>query len=217
MKNKTLRCACFALGVVINSFGIAFITKGALGTSPISSVPYVLSLRFAPSFGVFSFALNSIFILLQIALLRKDFRPVDFLQFAVNLVFSLFIDLSMSALSWLEPKTLLWQVVSVVAGSAILGFGICLEVAPAVLYVPGDGLVNAITNTFHLRFGSVKVGFDLTLMAIALALSFIFFGSLRGLGIGTVLSALLVGRFVNLFNGRLTLFGRLAALQSPAV
>lgn len=35
------RFACFACGVVINSFAIALITKGDMGTSQISSVPYV--------------------------------------------------------------------------------------------------------------------------------------------------------------------------------
>ena len=45
--NKTiLRYFYFLLGLFINSFGIAFITKSALGTSQISSVPYVLSLYF---------------------------------------------------------------------------------------------------------------------------------------------------------------------------
>ena len=36
----------FTLGLIINSFGVAFITKSALGTSQISSIPYVLSLKF---------------------------------------------------------------------------------------------------------------------------------------------------------------------------
>ena len=42
--NKTVRYLFFVIGVMINSFGVALITKAALGTSPISSVPYVLSL-----------------------------------------------------------------------------------------------------------------------------------------------------------------------------
>ena len=49
------RYLVFIIGVLINSFGISFITKASLGTSPISSVPYVFSLRFAPTLGEFSF------------------------------------------------------------------------------------------------------------------------------------------------------------------
>ena len=43
MKHLAPRYGFFVLGVAINSFGVAFITKSALGTSQISSVPYVLS------------------------------------------------------------------------------------------------------------------------------------------------------------------------------
>lgn len=33
----------FLIGLFISSFGVSFITKAELGTSPISSIPYVLS------------------------------------------------------------------------------------------------------------------------------------------------------------------------------
>ena len=46
MHNLVRRYCYFLLGLAINSFGIAFITKSALGTSQISSVPYVLSLQY---------------------------------------------------------------------------------------------------------------------------------------------------------------------------
>ena len=89
----------FIIGVLINSF--ALITKGALGTSPISSVPYVLSLQFPSfSFGMTTFLINSLFILVQIILLKKNFKPLQFLQFGVNILFSSFIDFSMSLLSF---------------------------------------------------------------------------------------------------------------------
>ena len=94
-----LRCAAFAGGVVINSFGIAFITKAALGTSPISSLPYVLSLYFPLSLGEFTFIMNVLFIAAQFALLGRRINPVQLLQMAVNLLFSAAIDVSMSMLS----------------------------------------------------------------------------------------------------------------------
>ena len=53
MERKLLRILCFVAGILINSFGIAFITKAALGTSPISSLPYVLSQRFTLTLGQF--------------------------------------------------------------------------------------------------------------------------------------------------------------------
>ena len=78
--------------------------------------------------------------------------------------------------------------------------------------VPGEGIVQAITAVSGCRFGSVKVGFDATLVATALVLSLLFFHRLQGLGVGTILSALAVGRIVNLYNRRLPLISRISAL-----
>ena len=102
-------------------------------------------------------------------------------------------------------------------GCAVLGFGISVEVAPDALLVPGEGIVGAITERTGKRFGSVKIVFDVTLVAIALILSFCFFYGVNGLGLGTVVSALIVGRFVNLFNAHLPLIPRIRMLRAVSV
>ena len=213
MKNNTAkRYLFFLIGILINAFGVALITKAALGTSPISSVPYVLSLRFAPTLGAFTFVMNLLFIILQPVLLRRDYQPIQLLQIVVNIVFSWFIDVSMNLLGWLEPQNIAVELLVLLLGCAVLGFGISVEVAPDVLLVPGEGLVGALTAASGRRFGSVKVAFDVTLVLISLALSLLFFHRLNGLGLGTVISALLVGRFVNLYNSRLPLIAHIARL-----
>lgn len=115
------RFAFFALGVVINSFGVALITKGALGTSAISSVPNVV-------------------------------------------------------------------------------------------VVPGEGVVRAIAQVTKIRVGTVKAAFDITLIVIAGVMSLICFHELRGVGVGTVISALLVGPIINVINRVFTFQHRIQAL-----
>ena len=207
----------FTIGVIINAFGVAIITKAALGTSPISSVPYVLSLRFVPSLGQFTFVMNLFFIAAQVVLRGRNFPPVQFLQIVVNLVFSAFIDVGMKLLWWFEPDFLPVKLVALVLGCAVLGCGISIEVAPDALLVPGEGLVGTLSEKLNKRFGSVKIGFDLTLVAIALILSFIFFRGINGLGLGTIISALIVGRFVNLCNAHLPLIARIRLLRAVPV
>lgn len=206
------RYGWFTAGVLLNAFGVALITKAALGTSPISSLPYVLSLRFPVTLGQFTFLMNMLFILAQVLLLRKDFRPVQLLQVAVNVVFSLFIDVSMGLLSWMEVGVLPMRLLALAVGYAVLGFGISVEVAPRVLMVPGEGIVQAIAVVTGRQFGNVKTAFDATLVSTALLLSLLFFHQLQGLEIGTIFSALAVGRFVNLYNRRLPLISRISAL-----
>ncbi len=206
------RYGWFTAGVLLNAFGVALITKAALGTSPISSLPYVLSLRFPVTLGQFTFLMNMLFILAQVLLLRKDFRPVQLLQVAVNVVFSLFIDVSMGLLSWMEVGVLPMRLLALAVGCAVLGFGISVEVVPRVLMVPGEGIVQAIAVVTGRQFGNVKTAFDATLVSTALLLSLLFFHRLQGLGIGTIFSALAVGRFVDLYNRRLPLISRISAL-----
>ena len=109
---------------------------------------------------------------------------------------------------------LIQSIVMSVALVVVLAFGISVEVAPRVLMVPGEGIVQAIAAVTGWRFGNVKVGFDAALVATALVLSLLFFHRLQGLGAGTILSALAVGRFVNLYNRRLPLISRISALAS---
>ena len=206
------RYGWFTAGVLLNAFGVALITKAALGTSPISSLPYVLSFRFPVTLGQFTFAMNLFFILGQVLLLRRDFQPIQLLQVAVNAVFSAFIDVSMGLLSWLEISSLPMAVLVLVLGCAVLAFGISVEVAPRVLMVPGEGIVQAIAVVTGRQFGNVKTAFDATLVSTALLLSLLFFHRLQGLGIGTIFSALAVGRFVDLYNRRLPLISRISAL-----
>ena len=177
----------FILGLIINSFGVAFITKSALGTSQISSIPYVLSLKFTNlSFGQTTFIFNMLFILIQLLILKKDFRPIQFLQIAANILFSSFIDVSMPLLTGLNP--------------------------PDVIKVPGEGIVHAISRVSGIEFGKVKIRFDVTLIIMATLLSFLFFHKLNGIGLGTIISAVLVGPMISFVNRYLPGIGKIRAL-----
>ena len=106
----------------------------------------------------------------------------------------------MSALSFFQPEALWLRILSLLFGCLILALGICIEVAPDVLVVPGEGIVRALAQTTKIKFGTVKVYFDVTLIVIAGILSLLFFQKFNGVGIGTVVSAIVVGRFVNWIN-----------------
>ena len=99
-------------------------------------------------------------------------------------------------------------------GWIILAFGLSIEVAPDVIMVPGEGIVQAISQANHADFGKINVIFDVTLIIIASLLSFIFFHKLNGVGIGTVISALTVGKFVSIINHHVTLIHKIHRLST---
>ena len=85
-----------------------------------------------------------------------------------------------------------------------------------VIVVPGEGIVRTISAVTRRPFGTCKVAFDVTLVTIAVILSFALFGRLNGLGVGTIVSALLVGRLCNLINLHVPLIARIARLTRSA-
>ena len=212
MKNHLQRYFWFIIGVIIISFGVALITKAGLGTSPISSISYVLSLQFPFTLGQFTFLINMIFILAQFILLKKDFEPIQLLQIIANMIFSVCIDISMNLLSWLTIDNFVVRLIALLIGCALLALGIAIEVAPDVIVIPPEGIVRVISTKLKKKFGTIKVIFDVTLVSVAVILSFLFFGKLSGLGLGTIISAIIVGHIVNFINQKFLLISYIKAL-----
>lgn len=92
-KHLAARLGLLLAGLVVMSFGVALSIKAELGTSPISSLPYVSAQIAGLSVGTTTIILNTLFVLMQILLLRRDYEWPQLLQIAVAVVFGLLIDL----------------------------------------------------------------------------------------------------------------------------
>lgn len=205
MSKKELlkRYIIFIIGLFVNSFGVSFITKASLGTSPISSIPYALSLGFKPTLGMFTFYMSIILIMIQILLLRKDFTKQYLLQIPVSIIFSWFIDLTFELLSSMNPDTYWMSFVSLIVGCAILGVGVYMEMVADVVMLPGESFVKAVSVTFHKDFGKTKVIFDTSLTVIASVIGFVLFHKLAGVREGTIIAALIVGMIARFLKRKL--------------
>lgn len=206
------RYLLFVASLFINAFGIAFITKALLGTSPITSVTYVLSLFTPFTMGIWTILLNLLFVVLEPFLMtRKDLREdlrMYLLQIPIAFCFGLFIDFSMFMLFWLEPSAYVMKVTVLLVGCVILALGIALEVKANAAMMAGEYFVKTITRRFHGEFGYVKLGFDITLLTIACILSLVFLSDIQGVREGTVVSALLVGPIVHFVSPAYRIFDR---------
>ena len=101
---KLKRYLIFLVGLFVNSLGVSLITKANLGTSPISSIPYILSLNFPFTLGNFTIFFSIFLIVLQLIILRKNFKLEHILQIPVSIIFGYFIDLTMILFSWVNPE-----------------------------------------------------------------------------------------------------------------
>ena len=181
-------------GLSIMAFGVAFSIKASLGTSPISSVPYVVSL-FAPlTVGTATIVMHCVFILLQILILRRNYHPIQLMQLPVAVFFGYLTDFGVWAVRGIHCSTYWQQWIVCLIGILLVAAGVSLEVKAGVVVLAREGVVLAICKVLpKIKFGYMKVGFDVTLVVIACILSFTFTGHLQGVREGTVAAALLVG------------------------
>ena len=194
------RYILFAVSLFVNAMGIAFITKALLGTSPITSVTYVLSMFTPLTIGQWTIVLNLLFVLFELPFMTrkelKDDLRMFLLQIPISLCFGTFIDLSMNMLYWLEPVKYIDQIIYLLVGCVILAAGITLEVKANVAMMAGEYFVRVISQRFHGEFGYVKLCFDITLVCIACLFSICFMSGIYG----TVAAALLVGPIVHFIS-----------------
>ena len=200
---KLKRYLIFLVGLFVNSLGVSLITKANLGTSPISSIPYVLSLNFPFTLGNFTIFFSIFLIVLQLIILRKNFKLEHILQIPVSIIFGYFIDLTMILFFWVNPEAYIMKIVYLLIGCLILGVGVYMEVLADVVMLPGESFVRAIVLTWKTNFGTTKICFDVSMSVIAAVLSFVFAGKLAGVREGTVVAALLVGFIARLIAKKL--------------
>lgn len=182
------------VGLSIMAFGVAFSIKASLGTSPISSVPYVVSLFTPLTVGTATIVMHCVFILLQILILRRNYHPIQLMQLPVAFFSGYLTDFGVWAVQGVRCTTYWQQWIVCLIGILLVAVGVSLEVKAGVVVLAGEGVVLAICKVLpKIKFGYMKVGFDVTLVVIACVLSLGFTGRLQGVREGTVAAALLVG------------------------
>lgn len=181
------------VGLAIMALGVSFSIKADLGTSPISSLPYATSVVSGLSVGVTTAIMHGVLILIQIAILRRDYDPFQLLQIPTSLFFSAAIDVAGLALQGVTHASYLQQWGLCIVGILLVGVGVALEVASGTVTVPGEGTVLAICKKAPIKFSTMKICFDLTLVVLAVITGLVFVGALVGVREGTLAAALCVG------------------------
>lgn len=210
MKQPVKRYGLFLISVWVIGLGISMITQSNLGTTAVTSLPFVLSAIFSLSFGTFTMLMNILLVFLQLLILKKDFQKKQYLQFFVGPLLGLSIDSNARIFSFLQTSPYLVKLLFILMGCVALAFGIFLQLSSQTIYNPTEGIVNALALKFQKPFGNVKLIFDSGLIVFSVLLSLVVLSNITGIREGTVLSALLIGPFTNFFKQHLSSFFQLA-------
>lgn len=205
------------------TFGVAVCVRSMLGSSVISTLPYVFEsagkegVMGIPQFtiGQYTYMMNGVLVLGQIAVLRSRFELVQLFQLVVGFVFGTLIDVNMSLTTWLVPATLWAKALAQIAGCTVLGMGIALEVRCGSVTMPGEGFPVAVSEVTGIEFPKMKIAVDITLVALAVTFCYVFFGRWLWhiVGIGTLFAMLYVGTVVRMAGKHMGWFDRLLAYR----
>ena len=200
------RILVFAVGLLVISLSIGFITKASLGTPPISSIPYSLSLIFPSlSLGNFTIIYSLLLVFLQLVILGKQADKVSLgLQVVISFVFGYFIDFGMMLLGDFSPEIYWERIVCVLIGCFGLAFGVYLQIVADFTMVPGDGFAYALSVRIKKKpYRVVRVCSDVSMIVIAAIIGYIGMGTTGGVREGTVICALLIGTIAGVYFSKL--------------
>jgi uncharacterized membrane protein YczE len=169
----------------------------------ISSIPYVLSLILPKmTVGQFTILFNIFLVLLQLLILKKDFKSIQLLQVILVLPFGYFIDLTLSWIINIHLNNYFSEWIFCIMGILVLALGILIEIKSKVLYLPGEGIVLAISKVTDINFAKLKPICDMTMVLIAIMLSFLFLDKLCGVREGTIVAAIFVGILIDVYDSK---------------
>lgn len=198
MKART-RLINYFVGLFIMTVGITFSIKSNLGVSPVSTIPYTMTVVWGIEIGMATIIFHCSLVVLQILLLRKSFQYKQLLQVPVGIVFGYFTSFSVYLLSFIPSSSniiisLIYIAISIVA----IAFGIFLYLPPKLIPLAGEGAMAAISIVSGMPFEKVKICFDTSMVVISLIICLAMIRSLGSVGIGTIISAFLVGSTLKL-------------------
>ena len=203
MLSKIKSLVVLFVGISLMSIGIALAKLAQLGTSPISSIPNVMSYITPQSIGNLTMIFMVLMIFLQMVILREVNLPI-ILQIVPGLAFGGLIDVFVDVFTNLGLPALmghyLEQLAFTLLGMVVLSLGVFFEVNSRSILMPGEGLVVALTLRTKKPFGKLKMYTDLTMVAVALVISLLYFQGLVGIREGTIIAALFTGRLVTLYS-----------------
>lgn len=195
------RAAIYTLGMLVLALGITLNTKAGLGVSPIVSVAYCVSQITGLSFGNMTFALYAMFVVLQFVLRGRNCRIIDLLQLPLSLVFSRVLDLFGTVITYdCDAHGLAVNFIVLLAAVILTGAGVALTVDMRLIPNPGDGIVQTIAEKIGKSQGFTKNLFDVGCVCTTAVLGLVLRGQLIGIGLGTIVAMIGVGRVVALTN-----------------
>ena len=183
------------LVVIMNSFGVVLMLYSGSGISAISSVPYAFSEVIKNiSLGTFTYIFHSLLVLV-LMILRRKFVGEYLFSFVIGFCFGKFVDIHAAWINYL-PLTITSRIIYFIMSYFIISFGIALSNRCGLPIIPTDLFPRELSSIIKVSYSKIKITCDVTCLLTTAIITFVFLGHIKGLGIGTIFSALTMGKAV---------------------
>lgn len=197
MKDRRIirRILQYLAGIVCMAIGLVLLKRVNWGVSPITTVPDAIANITPLTLGNATILLHLLCVAGQILVQRKITLKA-LLTACVGVPFGYLVDLFM--LLW-NPTLQIWQkIIVLILGIAIQGFGVALVSGCDMMLPAPDELNHVISKKYHFKLANVKMAGDAFYVVIAAIINLISTGTFASIGISSVASVLLTGRFVGI-------------------
>lgn len=202
-KERFFRVFFYMMGLLVLALGITLNTKTNLGVSPLISVAFCVSVLLNANFGDMTLIWYIVFVAVEIGchirLKRYKVILADILQIPLSIVFTRFMNLFSDVISDMTGSVVIRGIFLMVA-IVLTGAGIGLTLNARLIPNPGDGIVQAISDCCGKKVSTVKNILDAFCVVITSVICLVFAGKVIGIGAGTILAVIFVGRMVAVFN-----------------
>lgn len=208
-----IRYALFLIGLFVASVGVAFSTKAGLGTSPVSAIPYSVSLiNTSLSFGGWLNLLSISQITIQVIILRNNCKYIEvIIQVVLAFLYGYMTNFSCYLINRIEVGSYLVQFLFMILSCFVLAFGIWIQLMANVAMLPGEAMNRAISQVTGQKYENIKILFDILYILVSAVICLIWIGELQGVREGSVIAAILVGTIIKWYN---LLFEKCCKLKS---
>lgn len=198
-KEQLFRWFYYIIGMLVLALGLILNTHSGLGSSPIISIPYTISFLVPVSFSDLTLILYIAFVFVEFLLKGKQRKWADILQIPLSIVFTRFMSLFSRWFDFSDAEFPV-RLAVLLLGILFTGIGAALTVDMDLIPNPGDGFVQAISMCIKKDLGTTKNIVDLCCVGISVLIGAATEGPLLGVGLGTVIAMVGVGRVIAAFN-----------------
>lgn len=188
----------YLIGLNVLVLGITLNTRSLLGVSAFTTLPYALKEMTPISFGVANIMLYMVLVVAQLLIERKLKMDI-LLEVPFSFIMGYILDLYQIIIP-ASPESLGLRIVILLAGNICTAFGVYTMVQSHLVLAPVDGVILSISNHYNKAYSLFKNCFDITMIVSTIILCLVTRSPLYGIGVGTIFSALCVGRIIKWFE-----------------